>query len=161
AAAIAFTVPALMMLGEPVSNLRIFMLALVGGVLGILVMIPLRKQLMVDEHRELPFTEGTACAKVLIAGDAGGVTAKHVFIGILFGGVHRILGKGFGLWQQGVTFTSARLHQATVAFELSPIMLGVGFLIGPRIASVMLAGGLMKGLVIAPLIHWMGNVQAQ
>jgi putative OPT family oligopeptide transporter len=157
AAAIAFTVPALMMLGVHVSNFRIFALALVGGILGILIMIPLRRQLMVEEHRELPFPEGTACAKVLIAGDAGGVTAKHVFIGILFGGVHRILSKGLGLFQQGVSFTSARLHQATVAFELTPILLGVGFLIGPRIAAVMLAGGLMKGLVVAPLIHTFGG----
>jgi putative OPT family oligopeptide transporter len=157
AAAVAFTVPALIMMGIPVSNLRIFMLALVGGIMGILIMIPLRRQLMVEEHHQLPFPEGTACAKVLIAGDAGGVTAKHVFLGILAGGVHRILCKGLGLWRPGVAWTSTRLHQATIAFELSPILLGVGFLIGPRIAAVMLAGGLMKGLVLAPLMHSLGG----
>jgi putative OPT family oligopeptide transporter len=157
AAAIAFTVPALMMLGLKVSNVQIFFLALVGGVLGILIMIPLRKQLMVEEHRALPFPEGTACAKVLIAGDAGGVTAKHVFYGIVLGGVHRLLGRGLGLWRPVASWTSARLHQATLSFELTPILLGVGFLIGPRIAAVMLAGGLMKGLVFVPLIHMSGG----
>ncbi|HJZ88066.1 MAG TPA: oligopeptide transporter, OPT family [Polyangia bacterium] len=161
AAAIAFTVPALMMLGAQVSNLRIFMLALVGGVLGILIMIPLRRQFMVEEHRELPFPEGTACAKVLIAGDAGGVTATHVFIGILFGGVHRILGRGLGLWRPVASWSATRLHYATVSFELTPILLGVGFLIGPRIAAVMLAGGLAKGLVFAPLIHWTGGARTE
>src|SRR5262249_1115168 len=128
-------------------------------VLGILVMIPLRKQLMVDEHAELPYPEGTACAKVLIAGDAGGVTAKHVFYGILAGGVHRIVGRGLGLWRPGASWARSRLHQATLSFELTPILLGVGFLVGPRIAAVMLAGGLMKGLVLAPLIHSVGGPQ--
>src|SRR5262249_9792545 len=159
ASALAVTVAALMMLGIQVSTFRIFMLGLLGGILGILIMSPRRRQLRVEEHRELPFPEGTACAKVLIAGDAGGVTAKHVFIGIVFGGVHRILSKGLGLFQDAVSFTSTRLHQATLGFELTPILLGVGFLIGPRIASVMLAGGVMKGLVMTPLIHSFGDTK--
>src|SRR5262249_57313437 len=94
AAAIIFTVPALFFMGQSISNAKVFLLGTAGGILGMLMMIPLRHSLVVTEHKNLPFPEGTACAKVLIAGDKGGASAGPVFSGILFGGVFKFAMSG-------------------------------------------------------------------
>ncbi len=151
AAGVIFTVPALIFLGLAPSGFLIFLLGATGGLLGILMMIPLRHNLTIREHATLPFPEGTACAKVLIAGDTGGASARPVFVGISLGAAYQFAMKGLHLWQDTVFWSFARLHKAAIGFELTPIFLGVGYLIGPRIASFMLLGGVLAWSVLIPL----------
>lgn len=158
AAGVIFTVPALIFLGLNPSGFLIFLLGATGGLLGILMMIPLRHNLTISEHHTLPFPEGTACAKVLIAGDTGGASARPVFIGIGLGAAYQFAMKGLRLWQETVFWSFASLHKAAIGFELTPIFLGVGYLIGPRIASFMLLGGVLGWSVLIPLFdYWAGS----
>lgn len=157
AAGVIFTIPALVFLGMELSNLDIFLMGVMGSLLGILLMIPLRQYLMVREHKTLPFPEGTACANVLIVGEEGGVKARHVFYGIVVGGAYRLAMAGLKLWRDTPGWSSARLHKAAISFELSPILLAVGYLIGPRIAATMLSGGLLGWLVLIPLFDLVGG----
>ena len=113
--------------------------------------------LLQRRHGELPFPEGTACAMVLIAGDRGGASARPVFGGIAAGALYTLLGRGLRLWGDTVFWTIGALHKASIGFELSPMFLGVGYLIGPRIASVMLAGGLLGWAVLIPFFDLLGE----
>ena len=153
AAAIIFTVPALIFLGEKITNSNVFFLGMIGGLLGLLMMIPLRQSLMVKEHKNLPFPEGSACAKVLIAGDKGGGPAKPVFLGMLTAGVFKFLMSGFQMFKDTLMWSFPRLHQAGFGYEISPLFLGVGYLVGIRIAAMMFAGGMFGYWVLIPLIH--------
>jgi len=157
AAGVIFTIPALVFLGIQLSKFDIFLMAVMGSMLGILLMIPLRQYLMVKEHKNLPFPEGTACANVLIVGEEGGVKARHVFYGILVGGLYRFAMIGLKLWREVPGWSFAKLHKAAISFELSPILLGVGYLIGPRIAAAMLSGGLLGWFVLIPLFDLIGG----
>lgn len=152
AAAIIFTVPALLFLGGEITPATVFLLGTIGGFLGILLMIPLRRALCVKEHNTLPFPEGTACAKVLVAGDRGGVTAKPVFGGILFGAAFEFLRNGCKLFIAEPTLSFRSLHKATFGFSVSPLLVGIGWLVGLRIAAVMLAGSLLGYVVLIPMI---------
>ncbi len=151
AAGVIFTVPALIFLGLNPSGFLIFLLGATGGLLGILMMIPLRHSLTVTEHNALPFPEGTACAKVLIAGDSGGASARPVFLGIGLGAAYQFVMKGLKLWQDTVFWSFSRLHKASIGFELTPIFLGVGYLIGLRVASFMALGGVIGWSLLLPL----------
>jgi putative OPT family oligopeptide transporter len=151
AAGIIFTVPALLFLGMQPSGTQVFLIGVAAGLLGILMMIPLRHALTVEEHGALPFPEGTACAQVLIAGDRGGTTARPVLAGVGLGAAYQLAMRGLDLWRESVLVTSARLHKATIGAELSPLFLGVGFLVGPRIAATMLAGGVLGWTILIPL----------
>ncbi|MBM4254880.1 MAG: oligopeptide transporter, OPT family [Deltaproteobacteria bacterium] len=153
AAGIIFTIPALIFLGLNPSGFLIFLLGATGGLLGILLMIPLRHNLTISEHRVLPFPEGTACAKVLIAGDTGGASAQPVFLGIGLGAVYQFAMKGLRLWHDSVLWSFTGLQKATIGFELTPIFLGVGYLIGPQIASYMLCGGVLGWAVLIPVFN--------
>ncbi len=157
AAGVVFTVPALIFLEIAPTTFEIFLLGATAGMLGILMMIPLRHGLTVDRHAELPFPEGTACAMVLIAGDRGGANARPVAVGILSGAVYALLGRGLRLWNDAVFWSFPALHKASLGFELSPIFLGVGYLIGLRIAVVMLAGGLVGWMVLLPAFDLLGS----
>lgn len=157
AAAIIFTVPALIFMGGTIANSTVFLLGLTGGVLGLLMMIPLRHSLMVKEHKNLPFPEGSACAKVLIAGDKGGASAKPVFTGIIIGGVIKFLMSGFRLFMDTIMWTFPKLHKAGFGYEVSPLFLGVGYLVGLRISAIMFAGGAFGYWVIIPLIDAFGG----
>ena len=157
AAGVIFTIPAFMFLGMEISQFRIFLFSITGGLLGILFMIPLRHYLMVKEHRVLPFPEGTACANVLVAGEEGGAKARHVFYGILVGGLYRFGMAGLKLWRDVPSWSFAKLHKAGLSFEFSPILLGVGYLIGPRISAMMLSGGLLAWFVLIPLFDLIGG----
>lgn len=161
AAGVIFTIPALIFLGFSPSILEIFILSAVGGFLGILFMIPLRNYLIVREHGKLPYPEGTACAQILIAGEMGGAKALTVFLGLTIGGVYKFLMKGFGLWKDEV-FTSIKLNnqpqvQTLISAETSPVLLGVGYIIGPRIAALMFAGAFLGWLVLIPVIQYIGT----
>ena len=157
AAAIIFTVPAIIFMGGKITNSMVFLLGLTGGILGLLMMIPLRHSLMVKEHKNLPFPEGSACAKVLIAGDKGGASAKPVFTGMLTGGIFKFLMSGCMLFRDTVSWSFASLNKAGFGYEISPLFLGVGYLVGLRIAAVMFAGGAFGYWVIIPTINAFGG----
>ncbi len=157
AAGVIFTIPALLFMEIHPTGFEIFLFGATAGFLGILMMIPLRASLTVKRHGELPFPEGTACAMVLIAGDKGGTSARPVFGGIAAGALYTFLGRGLHLWNDTVFWSVSALHKASIGFELSPIFLGVGYLIGPRIAGTMLAGGLLGWTVLLPLFDALGD----
>lgn len=157
AAGVIFTIPALIFLEISPGGFEVFLFGATAGLLGILMMIPLRRSLTVERHGELPFPEGTACAMVLVAGDRGGASARPVLAGIGIGALYTILGRGLRLWSDTVFWSFSALHKASIGFELSPIFLGVGYLIGPRIAGVMLSGGLVGWALLLPLFDALGS----
>jgi putative OPT family oligopeptide transporter len=161
AAGVIFTVPALIFLGFAPSLLEIFIMSALGGCLGILFMIPLRRYLIVREHNTLPYPEGTACAKILVAGEQGGTKALLVLGGAMAGGAYKFLMKGLGLWKEEV-FCNIKLNQqplvqSTLSAEVSPVLLGVGYIIGPRIAALMLSGAVLGWFVLIPVIQYIGS----
>ncbi len=163
AAGVVFTIPALLFLpggSEYFQYFQIFVLALAGGILGILFMIPLRRSIIVKEHGKLPFPEGTACADVLIAGEKGGKLAQKVFYGLGIAFAYKTLMSLFGLWKDVPRYifskTSA-LPNGTVNGEITPELLGVGYIIGPKIAGIMVGGGVLSWLVLIPLITLLGE----
>jgi len=157
AAGVIFTVPALIFLELSPTGFEIFLLGATAGTLGILMMIPLRKTLTVERHGELPFPEGTACAMVLVAGDKGGANARPVFGGIAVGALYTLVGRGLRMWGDTVFWSFSSLGKASIGFELSPMFLGVGYLIGPRISSIMLTGGLVGWALLIPFFALLGG----
>jgi putative OPT family oligopeptide transporter len=157
AAGIVFTIPALLILGLDLDILRTSLIAAAGGMLGVLLMIPLRRSLIVKEHGNLPYPEGTACAEVLIVGEKGGADARTVFLGFGVGFVYKFLMSGLKLWKEVPDKILGWYQGARVAAEISPELLGVGYIIGPRIASYMLGGGVIAALVLTPLIKFFGS----
>jgi putative OPT family oligopeptide transporter len=160
AAGVVFTVPALLFLsgGENFFRyLQITILAIFGGTLGVLFMIPLRRALIVKEHGKLPYPEGTACADVLIAGERGGNLARMVFAGVGASLLYKFLYGILGLWQETPIFfrtkkESATYPAATLDVAVTPEYLGLGYIIGPRIASELFSGGLLAWMALIPLI---------
>ena len=160
AAGVAFTLPSLLLMGFDLELIRILLVALLGGLIGVLMMIPLRHGLIVQEHGKLTYPEGTACADVLIVGEKGGTEATKVFTGFFIGLIYAFLNLISRLWSDTATFASnfgGQLKKATVAFEVSPPMLGVGYIIGPKVSANMLAGGLLAFVVLIPLITMFGG----
>src|SRR5689334_8623567 len=163
ASGVAFTVPALIFLtaGEGYfTYFNIFTLSLVGGILGVLFMIPLRRSLIVKEHGVLPYPEGTACADVLIAGERGGSMAAYVFSGVGMAFLYKSMMSILGLWKDTPTYTASHnssFPNAQVSAEITPEYMGVGYIIGPKIAGVLVAGGVLAYLVLIPLITFIGD----
>ncbi|MCB0529655.1 MAG: oligopeptide transporter, OPT family, partial [Saprospiraceae bacterium] len=161
AAGVVFTLPAFLFLSDGIGKgffnyWTILMLAIFGGILGVLMMIPLRRSLIVNEHGNLPYPEGTACAQVLIAGDKGGDFAQMAYRGLGFAFVYALLQKIFHVIAETPTWFAAvknkYLPAAAVGGEITPEYLGVGYIIGPRIAGVLVAGGVLAWLGLIPLI---------
>jgi OPT family oligopeptide transporter len=166
AAGVVFTLPGFLFLGasssghgvgEPYfSYWTILTLAMVGGVLGVLMMIPLRRSLIVQEHANLPYPEGTACASVLIAGEKGGKLARTAYIGLGVAAVYAVFQRILHIIAETPKFafkaTNQYMPAATVSGEITPEYLGVGYIIGPRIAGVLVAGGVLAWLGLIPLI---------
>src|SRR3989475_481845 len=164
AGGVGFTIPAFIFLTPygPAyfSYSRITMLAFAGGILGVLMMVPLRRALIVKEHGVLPYPEGTACADVLIAGERGGALARTVFQGLGIGALWKSLSWIFQIFRTAIGYTMARASffpNATLNVDISPEYLGVGYVIGPRIAGVMFAGGVLSWMVLLPLLSILGN----
>lgn len=166
AAGITFTIPAFFIWAAhgiiPVeqlpSKMEIFWLSMLGGGLGILLMIPLRKYLVDREHGNLKFPEGTACAEIIVAGDEGGSKAKMVFSGIGLGALYKIGYDLLRVWPQSVNHDfKGFLRGGTVGIDATPALLGVGYIIGPRIAALMLAGAVLGYLGIGPLLAFIGQ----
>ncbi|HUK32077.1 MAG TPA: oligopeptide transporter, OPT family [Candidatus Acidoferrum sp.] len=158
AAGVIFTLPALIFLGFPLEYTRIFMLALLGGWLGVLFMIPLRRQLIVKEHGQLSFPEGTACADVLVAGERGGSFAGRVFWGLGLGGVYTFLMNSVGAWPGQPEYRPSWLPGASFRAAITSEYLGVGYIIGPRVAGILFAGGVFSWLVLMPAIRFFGSL---
>lgn len=157
AAGVIFTLPAMIFLGFPLEYSRIFLLAMIGGWLGILFMIPLRRYLIVQEHGVLPYPEGAACADVLQAGEKGGNFAGRVFWGLAVGGVYKFLMDALGFWKGTAAWNPKFFPGASLRADVTPEYLGVGYIIGPKIAGTMFAGGVISWLVIAPAIKFFGG----
>jgi putative OPT family oligopeptide transporter len=160
AAGVAFTLPSLLLMGFEMEFLRILLVALLGGLIGVLMMIPLRQGLIVKEHGRLTYPEGTACADVLIAGEKGGTDAKTVFLGFFVGLGYAALNLIGRLWNDTASFAAefwGKLKGGRVAFDVSPPMLGVGYIIGPKVAANMMAGGLLAFMILVPLVHLFGD----
>jgi putative OPT family oligopeptide transporter len=157
AAGIAFTLPALLLMGYELEPLQVLLCALLGGVLGVLMMIPLREGLIVKEHGKLPYPEGTACAEVLVVGEQGGTDARTVFGGFGLGVLYKLCASGLRLWNEQPERVFSWYKGASVGAEISPELLGVGYIIGPRISATMLAGGVLGYLVIMPAIALFGG----
>ncbi len=156
-AGIVFTIPALLILGLDIDLVQTSMIAAAGGILGVLLMIPLRRSLIVKEHGTLPYPEGTACAEVLIVGEKGGSDAKTVFLGFGIGFFYKFLMGGFKFWKEIPDKVLTWYQGARVAAEISPELLGVGYILGPRVASYMLGGGVTAALVLIPLVKFFGQ----
>ncbi|HTZ74867.1 MAG TPA: oligopeptide transporter, OPT family [Candidatus Aquilonibacter sp.] len=160
AAGVIFTIPALIFLGFSLNTeyWRVFFLALLGGTLGVLFMIPLRRQLIVKEHGNLTFPEGTACADVLVAGERGGSFASRVFWGLGLGGIYTICMNTFGLWPSQPDYQPKWLPGASARCTVTSEYLGVGYIIGPRVAGTLFAGGVISWLVLMPAIRFFGSL---
>jgi putative OPT family oligopeptide transporter len=158
AAGVIFTLPALIFLGFPLEYSRIFLLALIGGWLGVLFMIPLRRQLIVKEHGNLLYPEGTACADVLVAGDRGGSFAGRVFWGLGLGGLYTFLMGTVRMWPGQPDYQPKWLPGASVRGAVTSEYLGVGYVIGPKVAGVIFAGGVFSWLVMMPAIKFFGSL---
>ena len=163
AGGVVFTIPALIFLmphGPAYFNYtQILLLSFAGGILGVLMMVPLRRALIVKEHGVLPYPEGTACAEVLVAGERGGKLAALVFSGLGIGALWKSLSWIFNLFRTEIGHSFARtgmFPNATVNVDISPEYMGVGYVIGPRIAGTMVAGGVLSWLVLLPLMSIMG-----
>ncbi|HYE89138.1 MAG TPA: oligopeptide transporter, OPT family [Vicinamibacterales bacterium] len=163
AGGVVFTIPALIFLvpeGPKYFNYtQITMLAFAGGILGVLMMVPLRRALIVKEHGVLPYPEGTACAEVLVAGERGGKLAGLVFSGLGIGALFKSFTNIFNIFLAEVGYSAPRASQfpnATVNVDLSPEYMGVGYVIGPRIAGTMVAGGVLSWMVLLPLLSLLG-----
>lgn len=157
AAGIVFTIPAFFMWNFFPSSWTIIIISLLGGFLGILFMIPLRRYLIVQEHKKLPYPEGTACAGILAAGDTGGSKARIVFSAVGIAALYKFLASGLRLWKESPSWILKFIKGTEVGVDATPALLGVGFIIGPRIASFMLAGAFLGYLVISPLIAFIGG----
>ena len=166
ASGVIFTLPALIFLGFDLEASRIFALALFGGWLGVLFMIPLRRQLIVDEHETLIYPEGTACADVLQAGERGGSFASRVFLGLGLGGLYTLFQNDnlLGLFPPTPNYQpnfdpngQQILKGAAIRADVTPEYLGVGYIIGIRVAAIMLAGGVFSWLVLMPAIVFFGK----
>ncbi|HSY36481.1 MAG TPA: oligopeptide transporter, OPT family [Acidobacteriaceae bacterium] len=166
ASGVIFTLPALIFLGFDLESSRIFALALFGGWLGVLFMIPLRRQLIVEEHGSLTYPEGTACADVLQAGERGGSFASRVFLGLGLGGLYTLFQNENLLslfpatpnWSPNFDPNGQQiLKGAAIRADVTPEYLGVGYIIGLRVSAIMLAGGVFSWLVLMPAIVFFGK----
>lgn len=161
AAGVVFTLPGFLFLSDGggtqfFNYFTILILAIFGGILGTLMMIPLRKSLIVKEHKTLPYPEGTACGDVLIAGEKGGDFAKTAFYGLGFAFAYAILQKILHVIAETPEYMTKQASKffpsAKISGDITPEYMGVGYIIGPRIAGVLVAGGVLSWLALIPLL---------
>ncbi|HZZ82073.1 MAG TPA: oligopeptide transporter, OPT family [Gemmataceae bacterium] len=163
---VGVTMPALLLLGFEMDVTRVMTVAVLGGLLGIIMMIPLRRAFIVKQHGLLTYPEGTACAEVLVAGEKGGATARMVFLGFGIAGIHKLLTAACKLWtgEPAVNLYGPDangkvqgLRGAALGGELSPELLGVGYIIGPKVSCLMIAGAILSYFVLGPFIVTIGD----
>jgi putative OPT family oligopeptide transporter len=155
---VGVTMPALLILGYNLEVGQVILVSVLGGLLGVLMMIPLRRALIVKEAKTLVYPEGTACAEVLISGETGGTTAKTVFAGLGVGGVFALGYKAFGFFKDIPERIFGKWYDGgNLSLEVGPELMGVGYIIGTRIAMIMGAGGILSALVLMPAIKLFGG----
>jgi putative OPT family oligopeptide transporter len=159
ASGVIFTIPALFLWNLDPTVLQMTLLALGGGLLGVLFMIPLRRLLIENEHGTLPYPEGTACAEVLIASEAGGARSTGVFAGLGVGAAFKMLAGGVQIFPDGFETHVPLVRKGQIGSEISAALFGVGYILGPRVATVMVSGGLLSSLVIIPIIATWGEAR--
>ena len=157
ASGVIFTLPALFMWGMAPDLLQMTILAMSGGLLGILFMIPLRKYLIEKEHGKLPYPEGTACAEVLVANEVGGNKAKYIFWGMGGAALFKTLTSWLKVIPDTIAVQVPFIKKASIGIDLSAALFGVGYILGPRIAAIMVGGGLLAALIIIPGIAYWGD----
>lgn len=161
AAGAIFTLPALFLWAEEgkidmPSIITIAMVALFGGLLGVIFMVPLRQALIVEEHGTLPFPEGTACAEVLLAGEEGGSKASMVFAGLGIAGLYKFVADGLKVFPSEIGYDIQSFKGSSIGLQVLPALVGVGYICGPSISRYMLAGGTLSWFVLMPLIALFG-----
>ncbi len=162
AAGAIFTMPALFMWAKEgaVDNpsvATIAIIAMLGGTLGVLFMIPLRNALIVEEHGTLPYPEGTACSEVLLAGEEGGASARSVFAGLGIAAVYKFIADGLKVFPSEIAYDFKNYKGAGCGMDVLPSLVGVGFICGPKISSYMFGGGILAWFVLMPLIFVFGS----
>ncbi|MGC8548809.1 MAG: OPT family oligopeptide transporter [Acidobacteriaceae bacterium] len=164
AAGVIFTLPALIFLGFNLEYSRIFILALLGGWLGVFFMIPLRRQLIVEEHGNLTYPEGTACADVLLAGEQGGSFASRVFIALGLGSLYTLFQNSnlLAAWPDTPNYepnfgSQHIMKGSAIRADVTPEYLGVGYIIGARVSGTIFAGSVFSWLVLMPAIYFFGS----
>lgn len=162
AAGAIFTLPALFMwakegMGNAPGLVEIGLIALCGGVLGVLMMIPLRSALIVKEHGVLAYPEGQACAEVLIAGEEGGAKASTVFSGLGIAAVYKFIADGLKIFPSEITYDISAYKGSGVGIDVLPALAGVGYICGAKVSSYLFAGGILGWLVIMPLMVLFGG----
>ena len=162
AAGAILTMPALFLWAEEgkidmPGYLEITLIALFGGILGVLFMIPLRKALIVEEHGTLPYPEGMACAEVLLAGEEGGSNASTVFAGMGLGAAFKFIVDGLKIVPSDITTPNIKGYAGQIGVEIYPALIGVGYICGPSISSYMFAGGIIAWLVLIPAVVFFGG----
>src|SRR6187549_472279 len=173
---VGVTMPAILILGFDLEVTRVILVSVLGGLLGILMMIPLRRALIVAQHGELKYPEGTACAEVLkagasqesrdvaeragtaVLGKAASVGARTIFAGFGIGMIYNVAMRLFPRWKDSPEHIfGAPLKSGSISCEITPELLGVGYVIGPRIGAIMAAGGVLSYLLLIPLIKFFGE----
>lgn len=162
AAGAIFTMPALFLWAEEgkiamPGYLEVTLIALFGGILGVLFMIPLRKALIVEEHGTLPYPEGMACAEVLLAGEEGGSNASTVFAGMGLGAAFKFIVDGLKIVPSDIATPNIKGYAGQIGVEIYPALIGVGYICGPSISSYMFAGGIIAWLVLIPAVVFFGG----
>ena len=157
ASGVLFTIPALFLWGFSPSLLQLTLLAGCGGILGVLFMVPLRRFLIAGEHGRLPYPEGTACAEVLVASEAGGSKARNVFLGLGVGALVKLVFGFLHVLPDKVRVAIPLLKKGEVSTEMSAALLGVGYILGPRTAGIMVGGALLSWVVLIPTIAVFGE----
>ena len=152
ASGVIFTVPAIWLWGLVPNYVQVSLLAALGGCLGVMFMVPLRRYLINEEHGKLPYPEGTACAEVQLAALEGGRGAKHVFAGLGVGILYSFFWKALQLWKSEIAWRLPFIKKAQLSLETSPALLGVGYILGFKIATIMVCGAALSYLVIMPVI---------
>ena len=144
-----------------ISYLNILMLTLIGGVLGVIFMIPLRRAIIVKEDGILPYPEGRACAEVLKAGEEGGQDSSVVFKGLGLASIYKFLANGLKIFPEGVSYeiSTKSFGGTAIGFDALPALMGVGYIVGPKIDAIMLSGGILAWLVLMPLLHAFGPAE--
>jgi putative OPT family oligopeptide transporter len=156
AAAVVFTVPALIFLGYPLEVGLTTLIALTGGMLGVVFMVPLRRYLIVKEHGVLRYPEGKACAEILIAGEKGGTSARKVFVGMAVGALFKALQALLGGVKLSAAATLNFFKGTTIGCDFEPPLLGVGYIIGYRTSAMMVSGSALASFVLVPMILHFG-----
>ncbi|HEY5564322.1 MAG TPA: OPT/YSL family transporter, partial [Rhodothermia bacterium] len=157
ASGVLFTIPALFLWGFSPSLLQLTLLAGCGGILGVLFMVPLRRFLIAGEHGRLPYPEGTACAEVLVASETGGSKARNVFLGLGMGALVKLVFGFLHVLPDKVRVGIPLLKKGEVSTEMSAALLGVGYILGPRTAGIMVGGALLSWVVLIPTIAVFGE----